>query len=121
MPTKKTNALPNAGEVHTAEQQQSPRCIRLARSNYFALVFCGDTGFERGSKTDRSNPRLGPSGASTSPRIWIRSINPGEKAVKRKSQNLVKNFQECLYLVVEFPAHPGFKLGLNASPSTEVL
>ena len=36
------------------------------------------------------------------PRIWNVSINPREKAVKRKSQNLVKNFLLCLYLVVVF-------------------
>jgi len=46
---------------------EPPRCIRLARRSYFALVFCGDTGMERGSITDQVTPQPGPSGASTSP------------------------------------------------------
>src|SRR5437899_4967128 len=38
------------------------------------------------------HPRLGPSGASTSPRIWIRSINGRKFSVKRKTQNVVDVF-----------------------------
>jgi len=57
MSPKKTNALPNAGELHTAEQQQKARaCIRLARSRYFALVFCGDIGLERGQCRTKAIP-----------------------------------------------------------------
>ena len=55
------------------------------------------------------------------PRIWIGSIKRCEKAVKRKSQNLVKNFRERLYLVVAFPGKRSSKLVRNAPPSTEVL
>src|SRR5256885_10588503 len=35
-----------------------------------------------------SVPRLGPSGASTFPRIWIRSIDACKISVKRKTQNV---------------------------------
>src|SRR5215469_2915807 len=64
---KKTNALSDAGAVHTAEQRNPALHNGLARSSYFALVFCGDTGVERGSITDQGRPQLDPSGASTSP------------------------------------------------------
>src|SRR5215831_17173441 len=76
---KKTNALPNAGGVHTAEQRGLRACIRLARSRYFALVFCGDTGLERGSMPDQGNPRLGPSGAPTSPESGLAVSNDVRK------------------------------------------
>src|SRR5207247_5523797 len=49
------------------------------------------------------HPRLGPSGASTSPRIWIRSINGRKFSVKRKTQNVVDVFVLRLFVVVRFP------------------
>jgi len=49
--------------------------IRLARSRYFALVFCGDTGLQRGSVPGQVNPRLGPPGASTSPESGLAVSN----------------------------------------------
>jgi hypothetical protein len=55
------------------------------------------------------------------PRIWIRSINPRVKRVKRKSQNLVKIFRERLYLVVQLPESGRCKSLQNLAPSTEVL
>jgi len=47
-------------------------------------------------------PRLGPSGASTSPRIWICSINAEKFSVKRKTQNVVGVFVLRLFVVVLF-------------------
>jgi hypothetical protein len=66
------------------------------------LVFFGDHGLVAWLVSVQANPRLGPSGASTFPRIWIRSINLCAEAVKRKSQNLAKFFSTRLYLVVPF-------------------
>ena len=67
---KKTNALPNAGEVHTAEQQ-TPRLATTARSRYFALVFCGDTGWERGAIPNQGISPTRSVWRFHVPRIWI--------------------------------------------------
>ena len=118
--SKKTNALPNAGEAHTAEQQ-TPRQLTTARSRYFALVFCGDTGLERGAKPDQNLSPTRSVWRFHVPRIWIRSIGLGGVCVKRKSQNLVNKFPSCLYLVVDFPEEGSLKLVQSASSGTEVL
>lgn len=100
-PSKKTNALPNAGEAHTAGQQ-SPRLLTTARSHYFALVFCGDTGRERGAKPDQDLSPTRSVWRFHVPRIWIRSINGREFSVKRKTQNVVDIFVPRLFVVVLF-------------------
>jgi hypothetical protein len=118
--SKKTNALPNAGESHTAEQQ-TPRQLTTARSRYFALVFCGDTGLERGAKPDQDLSPTRSVWRFHVPRIWIRSIGPGEVCVKRKSQNLVRKFLWCLYLVVDFLEERNPRLMQSEGSGTEVL
>jgi hypothetical protein len=118
--SKKTNALPNAGEAHTAEQQ-TPRLLTTARSKYFALVFCGDTGLERGAKPDQDFSPTRSVWRFHVPRIWIRSIGPGRVGVKRKSQNLVKKFPSCLYLVVDFLKVRSPGMVQNEGSGTEVL
>ena len=91
-------------------------CIRLARSRYFALVFCGDTGLERGSKPDQGLSPTRSVWRFHVPRIWNVSIGLGKKAVKRKSQNLGKIFRQCLYLVVAFPGEPISKMEQSGVP-----
>lgn len=118
--SKKTNALPNAGEAHTAEQQLRAY-LTTTRSRYFALVFCGDTGLERGAKPDQDLSPTRTVWRFHVPRIWIRSIGLVGVGVKRKSQNLVRKFLWRLYLVVDFPGQRNFKLVQSESPGTEVL
>ncbi len=52
------------------------------------------------SRGPANDPRLGPPGASTLPRIWNRSINFCKFPVKRKTQNVVAFFAACLFVVV---------------------
>lgn len=118
--SKKTNALPNACEAHMAEQK-TPRLLTTTRSNYFALVFCGDTGLERGAKPDQDSSPTRTVWRFHVPRIWIRSIGRGEVGVKRKSQNLVRKFPGRLYLVVDFPAQRNPGMVQDAGSGTEVL
>jgi len=118
--SKKTNALLNAGGVHTAEQQ-TPRLPTTARSRYFALVFCGDTGLERGAKPDQDLSPTRSVWRFHVPRIWIRSIGLVYVGVKRKSQNLVRKFPWRLYLVVDFLEQQNPRLVQSEGSGTEVL
>ena len=118
--SKKTNALPNAGEVPTAEQQ-TPRLPTTARSRYFALVFCGDTGLERGAKPDQGKSPTRSVWRFHVRRIWIRSIGLGGVGVKRKSQNLGKKFLPRLYLVVDFLEGLSPEMVQSEGSGTEVL
>jgi hypothetical protein len=54
----------------------------------------------RGPADTGKHPRLGPPGASTFPRIWICSIDPCVKGVKRKTRHVVDFFAPCLFVVV---------------------
>jgi len=65
-----------------------------------ARFFRFEPGPFRGPTRTLLRPRLGPSGASTSPRIWIRSINGRKFSVKRKTQNVVAVFVLRLFVVV---------------------
>ena len=118
--SEKTNALPNAGEVHTAEQQ-TPRLLTTARSRYFALVFYGDTGLERGAKPNRGYSPTRSVWRFHVPRIWIRSIGLVDVGVKRKSQNLGKKFLQRLYLVVDFLEGWSSEMVQSEGSGTEVL
>lgn len=57
-------------------------------------------------ETELSHPRLGSSGASTIPRIWICSINARKNPVKGKTQNVDEFFTMCPYLVVHILRGP---------------
>jgi hypothetical protein len=89
----------------TASQQVS--CFAKASAKlHFALGFfrlktrAGFVGFVARACHSLDS---GPSGASTFPRIWIRSIGACKNSVKRKTQYLVRKFPVCLHLVVDFP------------------
>src|SRR5882757_11584750 len=77
---------------------------RPLRSCYFALVFFRLKPGLVAWVLSRGpiNPRLGPPGASTFPRIWIRSIGGCKISVKRKTLNVDDFFVLRLYLVVPF-------------------
>jgi len=76
------------------------KCEASLRARFFRLkTRAGFVGFV--ARTCHSLDS-GPSGASTFPRIWIRSIGACKKSVKRKTQYLVRYFPVCLHLVVDF-------------------
>jgi len=92
-----------------------------ARSRYFALDFFAlETGPPRGRTRTLIHPRLGPPGASTSPRIWNRSIKGRIFSVKRKTQNVGDVFVLRLFVVVPFPPNYFFfnTFALRASHAT---
>jgi hypothetical protein len=95
--------------------------LRLRGAGYLALVFCGDTGLERGAKPDQDLSPTRSVWRFHVPRIWIRSIGLGRVGVKRKSQNLGKKFPGCLYLVVDFPRERGPGMVQSEGSGTEVL
>src|SRR6266849_4365986 len=72
---------------------------QVLRARFFRL----EPGPLRGLTRTLIHPRLGPSGASTSPRIWNRSINGRKFSVKRKTLNVVDVFVLRLFVVVPFP------------------
>jgi hypothetical protein len=57
--------------------------VTTARSRYFALVFCGDTGQERGAKPDQGISPTRTVWRFHVPRIWIRSIGLAGVGVKK--------------------------------------
>jgi hypothetical protein len=96
---KKANAIPWAGDLTRLNGLSPQLGNSSARSIYFALVFSVIAGWLRVQcQSERSfdSDRL----ALHVPRIWIRSINPCELSVKRKSQNLANFFHTRPYLVV---------------------
>src|ERR1700758_3628170 len=105
----------------TRPNSQLRAYVTTARSRYFALVFCGDTGLERGAKPDQGCSPTRTVWRFHVPRIWIRSIGLGEVCVKRKSQNLVRKFPRRLYLVVDFLAQRSPEMVQDAGSGTEVL
>src|SRR5208282_5380874 len=101
---KKANALPGAGDFHTAEQL-TPRLTALRGAFSSRSLFYGDPGLVSWVKCrTKANPRLWSVWRFHVPRIWNWSIVPRGVGVKRKSQNLDNFFFTCLYLVVRFPA-----------------
>jgi hypothetical protein len=62
------------------------------RSRYLALVFCGDTGLERGAKPDRDLSPTRSVWRFHVPRIWIRSIGLGRVGVKKNRKIWGTNF-----------------------------
>src|SRR3989449_10842280 len=72
---------------------------QVFRARFFRL----ETGPLRGRTRTLIHHPFGPSGASTFPRIWIRSINARIFPVKRKTQNLLDVFVLRLFVVVPFP------------------
>jgi hypothetical protein len=57
--------------------------VTTARSRYFALVFCGDTGLERGAKPDQGCSPTRTVWRFHVPRIWISSIKLRLVSVKK--------------------------------------
>jgi hypothetical protein len=96
-------------------------CLRLRGAGTSRSFFAVIPGWSVEQSRTKTYPRLGPSGASHVPRIWIRSIGLGEVCVKRKSQNLVKNFPRRLYLVVDFPDERSPGMVQSEGSGTEVL
>jgi len=90
----------------------------VSRARFFRL----ETGPPRGRTRTLVHPRLGPPGASTSPRIWIRSIKGRIFSVKRKTQNVGDDFVLRLFVVVPFPRNHFFfnTFTLRASHATLV-
>ncbi len=113
---KKSRPLCGRTLISSAKRQCSAagRCFALsltagapphlrARSRHCARFFRLETGPLRGRTRTLIHHRFGPSGASTFPRIWIRSINARIFPVKRKTQNVVDVFVLRLFVVVPFP------------------
>ena len=76
---------------------------------YFALECIAKTRTGLVALNEPNQPRLGPLGASTIPRIWICSINGRKIPVKRKTQNVDEFFTKRPYLVVRLLKSTRFK------------